>query len=90
VKRTPQQFENDFFPGWEISRRSASPEHVRWREFLAEKQALIARVNWWRAPDLPQAPARGRAALAMMSGDGDADTADVFLQCVLFKEVVYG
>jgi hypothetical protein len=26
----------------------------------------------------------------VMSGDGDADTADVFLQCCLFGKVVYG
>ena len=40
-------------PGWEISKRSAPPETLRWRaRFLAEKKAPIARVKWWRASDL--------------------------------------
>jgi len=53
MKRTPQQFESDFFPGCAVSKKSASPEMLkRMERFLAEKQALIARVKWWRAPDL--------------------------------------
>jgi hypothetical protein len=31
-----------------------------------------------------------KAFAAMMNGTGDADTADVFLQCCLFGKVVYG
>lgn len=49
MKRTPQQFENDFFPGWDVSKKHASPETLKWMErFIAEKR----RVRWWRAPDL--------------------------------------
>ena len=49
----PQQFENDGFPGWAVSKKHASPETLKSMErFIAEKKALIDRVQWWRAPDL--------------------------------------
>ncbi|HSH64151.1 MAG: hypothetical protein ACAH04_03860 [Methylibium sp.] len=55
MKRTPQQFENDYFPGWAVSKKHASPEMLeRLERFIAEKRALIARVKWWRSPDLRQ------------------------------------
>jgi hypothetical protein len=51
--RTPQQFENDFFPGWDENKKHASAATLKWQEkFIAEKKALIVRARWWRAPDL--------------------------------------
>ena len=53
MKRTSQQFENDFFPGWDVSKQHASAATLkRMERFLAEKKKLIERVRWWRAPDL--------------------------------------
>ena len=53
MKRTPQQFENDYFPGWAVSKKHASAATLKWMErFLAEKKLIVARARWWRAPDL--------------------------------------
>ena len=54
MKRTPQQFENDYFPGWAVSKKHASPEMLeRLERFIAEKRAPSP-VKWWRSPDLRQ------------------------------------
>ena len=45
MKRTPQQFENDFFPGWAVSKKHASAATLKWMErFLAEKKLIVARA----------------------------------------------
>ena len=46
MKRTPQQFENDFFVGWDEAKKHASAATLKWQDrFIAEKKRLIAR---WR------------------------------------------
>ena len=45
MKRTPQQFENDFFPGWAVRKKHASAATLKWMErFLAEKKLIVARA----------------------------------------------
>ena len=42
MKRTPQQFENDYFPGWAVSKKHASPEMLeRLERFIAEKRGAL-------------------------------------------------
>jgi hypothetical protein len=41
-ERTPQQFENDFFPGWDVSKKYASPATLKWQEkFIAANKKVI-------------------------------------------------
>jgi hypothetical protein len=62
MKRTPQQFENDYFPGWAVSKKHASPEMLeRLERFIAEKRALCEVVA---VPRSAPAACRGRAASA--------------------------
>jgi hypothetical protein len=56
--RTPQQFENDFFPGWDVNKTHASAATLKWQEkFLAAKKKVIERTKrrrFYIAPTLPQ------------------------------------
>ena len=46
MKRTPQQFENDFFPGWDVNKKHASPATLKWQErFIAAKKKVIAEAK---------------------------------------------
>jgi hypothetical protein len=42
MKRTSQQFENDFFPGWGVNKKHASAATLKWqKKFIAAKKKVI-------------------------------------------------
>jgi hypothetical protein len=78
----PEIFEKSF----EIALEFDDPNEY---EGLGNGQKTITEVDVRRGLDIMRRDYPEQFA-KVMSGDADADTADVFLQCALFGKVVYG